>query len=523
MAAALNPVERRLMQLAEDWQAFKALPAARLLMWQLPESSLRLAECFVEAQKLELPYATGDVFLLFKQPFVHGLQYARALKEALRGIYDASAQELVAQQVAADWQFDPAAMPDTPAWFAEALRSFGSRHHAAMGREAHLVVVLMPGAVAHAPSFARWVRELLDVGLPPRLRLLMADEQEVPRHAAILGGRRAGEGEDARIVARRLDIDGLALAQDTFAQEGGVGPAAVFRNLMMGVVTLLASGGADAVKAKAAVALQFAQQQGWADQAVALRVMVAGALLKEGRHAEAVTVYRAARQAADDTVAAQHPCGHKLVLQTCFGEAAVHLAAGEDAQACRCYDEAAVVAQRDANPILAIEAFRMAAFCAARAGDRAGAQERGHCVLQLAEPLKPEARALTTLAVALVDQLRLIDRPRVEAMQRIKRWLQQQLDGVRERADALATRLTQEHRPDALARVEQQRSAEAEAAAEQARSRLQALITQGPPDFAAWAAQGPRLLGEGWLVDSDLALPPPYEPVADAARGGPAP
>lgn len=511
MGASLNPVERRLMELAGHWQAFRELPQARLLMWQLPESGLRLAECFVEAQKLELPYATGDVFLLFKQPFVHGLQYGRALKEALRGICDASAEALRAQGLATDWRFDPAATPDTAAGFAEAWRSFGSHHRQAMAPEAQLCIVLMPGAVAHAASYARWVHELLDVGLPPRMRVLMADAQEVPRFAALL----AGADERVQVRVQRIDIDGLALAQETFAQEGGVGPAAVFRNLMMGVVLLLDKGSADQVKAKAVDALQFARQQGWADQEVALRVMVAGALLKEGRHAEAVTVYRAARQAADDTVAALHPCGHKLVLQTCFGEAAVHLAAGDDAQARRCYDEAAEVAQRDGHPLLAVEAFRMAAVAAARAGDLAGARERGHCVLQIAEGMQPEARALSTLAVALVDQMRWVDATRVQAMQRAKRRLQQQLQAVRERTDALAAQLAQRQVPDALARVEQQRSTQAEAAAQAARRQIDDLIVQGPAPLAQWAAHGCRLLGEAWLVDSDLALPPPYEPPAE--------
>src|SRR4051812_26589715 len=97
--AALNPVERRIAELGRRWRAFHDMPDARLLLWQLPESGLRVAECFVEAQRLDLPYVTGDVFLLFKQPFVHALQYARALKDALRGIVDASAPELASQGV----------------------------------------------------------------------------------------------------------------------------------------------------------------------------------------------------------------------------------------------------------------------------------------------------------------------------------------------------------------------------------------------------------------------------------------
>ena len=538
MAAALNPVERRLMQLAGLWAEFRAEPAARLLLWQLPESGLRMAECFVEAQKIDAPYATGDVFLLFKQPFVHALQYSRALKEALRGIADASAADLCAQADAIPaWPFDPAATPDTAAWFADAVRSFGSAHHRAMTPGAHLCVVLWPGAVAHGPGFERWLRQLLDVGLPARLRVLMADAIERPRFGGIAAlaadketpGRsqvsltpsggltrsgRSGGCHDPRVQVRRAAIDGLALAQETFAQEGGVGPAAVFRNLMMGVVTLLEKGSADQVKAKAADALKFARAQRWADQEVALRVLVAGALLKEGRHPEAVTVYRAARAAAGETVATGHPAGNKLLLQTWFGEAAVHLAAGDDAAAMSCHDEAAVVAQRDANPILAIEAFRMAAFCAARAGKPDGAREPFDCALQLGAALKPAARGLTTLPVALVDELKRLDAPRVETMQHLKRWLQLQLDAVRDRADALAEQLIAAAVPDALARVDALRADGAERAAAQGEARLETLIAAGAPAFAATAAHGRTLLGPRWLIDDDLALRP-----SDAAPG----
>src|SRR5690606_7200054 len=135
--------------------------------------------------------------------------------------------------------------------------------------------------------------------------------------------------------------------------------AGVFRNLMMGVASLLEKGSADQVKAKALDALAFARKHGWADQEVVLRVLVGGAMLKESRHQEAIGIYRSARAAALRAAGADHPAGHKLVLQTWFGEAGAALAGGDANAAARCYDEAAVVAQQDQNPILAIEAFRM--------------------------------------------------------------------------------------------------------------------------------------------------------------------
>lgn len=504
--AALNPVERRLMQMAGAWQDFRADGEARLLLWQVPESGLRVAECFVEVQKYELPYAMGDVFLLFKQSFVHGLQYSRELKVALRGIYDASGDDLSAQGLPADWEFDPAITPDTASSFAGAVRSFGSKYHRSMAPEAHLCIALWPPNVAHGPSFVRWIRQLLDDGLPPRLRVLLVDSQEHPRYLDLAAS------DDPRVAVRHIDVDGFALAQETFSQEGGVGPAAVFRNLMVGVVALMEKGSADQVRAKAVDALQFARRQGWDDQEVALRVMVAGAMLKEARHDEAVGIYESAREVAARTVAAQHPAGHKLVLQTWFGQGATHMAAGDDEAAANCYDQAALVACQDGDPVLTVEALRMTAFCMARASRVESARERGQQLVEFAQALPPEARGLTTLAVALVDQMRMQDPGRVREMQEAKRRLSDELDQVRMRADDLGAALLAEDAPDALDRVERQRSRQAESAAAHARAKIDAIAAGGSSEFNALAIRGRELLGADWLVDSDLALPPPYQP-----------
>lgn len=500
---ALNPVERRVAALGSDWADFRDDPTRSALLWQVPESGLRTVEGFVELQKHDTELATGDMFLLFKQPFVHGLQYARALKEALRGQYDASLDELQAQGLPTDWAFTPTATPDTPEGFAEAVGSFGSKYFRSLK---HLCIVLWPLNVAHADALCDWVRGLLDVGLPERLRVLLVEPVEHPRYAALAG--------DPRIQVQPQAIDGLALAHETFAQEGGVGPAAVFRTLMMGVVALLDKAGAEQVKVKALDALQFARRQGWADQEVAIRVLVAGALLKEQRHAEAVQVYQAARGAADQTVMDGHPAGRKLLLQTWFGEAGTHHAAGEPRRAAEAYDQAAEVAQQDGNTILAIEAFRMAGYCLAQAGDADEARLRGQCALQLGGSLAPEARAMTTLPVALVDLMRLDDPERVREMQAIKARLQVELDAVREQGEQQARQLVAQQAPDALEQVEALRQQGADQAIARADAALASCIERAPEPFRHSAAQGQALLGEQWLVANDLALPPlpPTEP-----------
>jgi tetratricopeptide (TPR) repeat protein len=381
-----NPVEQRLLDLAGHWETFREDASKRLLVWQAEPNALRFYQCFFEVQKHETDYTVGDLFVVFGAPFENAMQYSRDLKKALAGQYEASRDDLIQQGITPDWQFSPEELPDSAAGFVHSLQSFGSKHYKRIG---HLVAVLMPTDVADDDSFASWLTRALDARLPERLRFAVIDSLETPRLSRLIASKHE------LIHADTPKIDALTTAQETFAQEGAVGPAGVFRNLLMGLMTLVEKGSAAQVKVVAADALKFARKQKWADQEVVVTMLVAGALLKEKRFDEAVKGYQDARQAAAQAVVDGHPSGQQLVLQNWFGEAGVHLAAGEPGKAVECYDQAAVLAQQIHNLILGIEAFRMGAFCLARMDAREPAIVRGNDALLLGQQLKPEARRIS--------------------------------------------------------------------------------------------------------------------------------
>ncbi len=504
----LNPVERRLSLLCGDWLDFRADPTKRLLVWQVPENAMRLVQCFFEVQKQDLEYSSRDLFIVFEAPFERSLQYSRDVKQALRGQYDASREELEAQDLPADWPFDPEHVPDSPAGVIAALRSFGSKYHRTIG---HLVAALMPSAVADPESFVGWIRRTLALDLPERMRVVVIDSLEHPQFPQLTSDL------DPRITVQKPAVDGLATAQETFAQEPTVGPAGVFRNLMMGVVSLIEKGSADQVKAKATDALTFARKQGWADQEVVLRVLVAGALLKESRHQEAIGVYQAAREAATRALGSEHPAGNKLVLQTWFGQAGASLAAGDPEAAAQCYDQAAVVAQTDQNAILAIEAFRMAAFCRARAGDSDGAIDRGILAMQIGEGLKPEARAQTTMPIAAVDLLRVIDGNCVSLLERAKGRLEARLTQARRLAEDRAIIVENEPGPANADSIEFELENEINEARDDAERELESTIAPTSSLFREQFARARQLLGPAWPMESAMALPPAVEAPTDGA------
>jgi tetratricopeptide (TPR) repeat protein len=498
MNTAINPVERCLSDLVEHWQHFRAEPSKRLLIWQVPDNAGRMLQCFWEIQKHETPYSTGDLFVVFDTPFENSIQYSRNLKIALAGQHEISRDDLIQQGITPDWNFSPDSFPDSATGFLQALRSFGSNYHKNID---YLVAVFTPQTVTNNKAFTGWLSRTLNTNLPERLRLAIIDSIGTPsfKHLA--------ESHPGLVYIDSPKIDTLTIAQETFAQEAAVGPAAVFRNYLMGVATLLEKGSAEQVKDKAKDALLFARKEKWADQEVVLRMMVAGAFLKEKRFDEAINIYHGARQSALQAVKLEHPAGQQLVLQTWFGEAGAHLAAGNPTVATECYDQAAALAQQIPNLILAIEAFRMGAFCSARINSREAAIERGQKAMAVGEQLKPNARSITTLPLAVVDLLRVIESEQVQSMEHVKFQLDAHIAHLRDTTEQQSIVLedcTDVSRFRTLEKELVRHEALAEQNAVQA---LDAVVATASEEFRHIYTSGKALFGKGWPLASPIALP----------------
>jgi hypothetical protein len=285
----------------------------------------------------------------------------------------------------------------------------------------------------------------------------------------------------------------------------------------MGLVTLVDKGSVEQVKAKAADALAFARKEGWADQEVVVATLVAGALLKENRFDEAVAAYRESRQAALKAAATGHPAGQKMVLQTWFGEAGAQLAARRTAEAAQCYDEAASVAQQSASAILAIEAFRMGAFCHARMSQLDGALERGSRALSIGERMKPDVRAMTSLPIAAVDLLRTVDPYRVSRMDDIRRRLDAGMVEARTAAERCVAELERGGDQQQLRSVEDGLARETARLGQEAARELDAVAASAGEPFHRMFQRVRGLLGPTWPLDDPMAFPRAAEPAAGAS------
>lgn len=492
-----NPVEERLMLLADHWTSFRDDPDKRLLVWQAEANALRFFQCFLEVQKHETDYTVGDLFVVFDTPFENIIQYSRDLKASLKGQYDASHDDLSQQGITPDWDYNPEDYPDSVSGVVKSLQSFGSRHHERIG---HLVAVLMPKDVSDNEGFTAWLAHALKERLPERLRFAVVDSLESPRLASF------NNTENSLVLCDRPDIDALVTAQETFAQESTTGPAGVFRNLLIGLMALVEKGPIDQVQTKAIDAIQFARKENWADQEVVVGNLFAGALLKEKQFDEAVKIYRFARQKAIKATADDHPAGPKMELQTFFGEAGAHLAAEDLDKAVGCYDQAAELAMKIPEPILGIEAYRMAAFCLGRMDDPETAVLKGWHALNLGQRLKPEARPMTTLPIAAVDMLRMIDGKRVQAMEQIKFQLETAMTSARSKANQKALELEKNNDPQVIANIEIKLEENVREAGQAAQGTIDSLAAEGDAQFQEIFSKARELLGDLWPMDTLSAL-----------------
>ena len=258
---------------------------------------------------------------------------------------------------------------------------------------------------------------------------------------------------------------------------------------------------------KAQDALAFAQKQNWKDQEVVVYMLFAGALLKEKSFKQAINEYRTARKTAKLAKKDGHPAASDLILQTWFGEAGAHLAAGNFNWAAECYDQAAVIAQEVPNMILAIEAFRMAAFCYIRIPKAETAIERGMLAMQLGEKLKPKARTMTTLPLAAMDVLRVVEPERVREMENIKRQQKSQQKNATKIAEQRAAKVETEKDPKLTEAIQQHLAEENKKADTLASQQLHAVVTSSTERFQQYFNYAGQLLGENWPLTNDVALP----------------
>lgn len=390
----LNPVEQAIMWFAKDWQDNLA-QGTQLLVWEAKPSTLNLISCFVTCHnpKVKKQYNTGTHFYRLETPYENAIQYARDIKVAWVIAY---AKYRSAQPD--HWLKLSEELPHTASGFNSLLQQV-----LAQTREStEIGLYLCPSKLSEAKYFEQWVARFLLGKLLPNVHLLMVDRDDAVQFPGLQ------THASARVYRSKVPVEGWKVAAATFNSEPAKNEAAEYRNLMITVFSTLEKGTANEVNASARPALDFAREQKWPEQEAALRMIVAGAYLKECNFEKAITVYQAALGFIVSDLRGT-AMAYPLATQCLIGEAGTKLVANDFEGAKEAYLKVCEMAKIQGDPKTEVDMQRLAAFCCQQSHDKDGALNHGVQALKSSQSLSIEDRQFSTASTAATDLLKTTD------------------------------------------------------------------------------------------------------------------
>lgn len=378
----LNPVEKRLKKAAQAWENLLAQDEVRLgrLLGTVDDRQLFETFLMLEAEpEGQLP----DLFLRFDAPFTRPDLYVLSLIEKIEAA--TRGDETITPYQAPQ---PTAGMNPADAWI-RVVEDFVAKQGSAF--EA-IGFYLEPSAIGPAHD---WMRFLFAIAKharhPEKARHLVWDSLEAPLLAPLC------DADKVRIATERVDLDMYGALNEIAAQGDDGSDGAVFRRHFTALSTSAGKGDMTAAESHGKKALNLAQTQGWNTLQVAVYVALAAGRLGAKDFKQAYASYDKGREAAEAATAQGDASGPKLELQAWAGKASTLIAMGDFDRACLDYESMAQKAESQGDDRMALEGWRMAAYCREARHDWDGSFERNAKAVKAAERMKPEEREASTL------------------------------------------------------------------------------------------------------------------------------
>ncbi|WP_277187846.1 hypothetical protein [Caballeronia sp. BR00000012568055] len=407
-----NAVERRLLDAHADWLTFLKDRDARVLLWQTSEADRELVRTYCNAGE-----QMSSAVLCLRTPFVQPARYADALAAEIISFYESRRAGSEKSGIVADWHAPQRRRETGVQYLLRVVESLMDHHP-----EFFFVMVLVfdPGDARDDAAFAAWLNTLLaqqkdHASLALRLRHATPILDAAPYAGLLRQWPKA-----ARLVRGKYHMQ--AVPRELAAASGERGPGGQFRRLFIELIETLEHGDPARLDRLRGAALAVARREQWFDQCVVVDLLAGSAYLKWQDHAQAIGAYRAALASSAQTIEAGHPAGDKLAANALFGEASVHLVRRQPLKAAPCYQRAAAHCERAEDLTLAVEAWRMHAWCLDEARWRESAIESGFRALATAGRMEPAMREQSTVPV-------------------VAQWMLERIGPLHGRRDALHARL----------------------------------------------------------------------------------
>lgn len=356
-----NPVEQRFLLAHEDWLRFARDRAARLLYWRADEDDSQMVALYLQARR------EGSCTVIpFNHRFYSRERWLSQNTQALIDFYEERREGAQQRGISSDWQPPTLTQSDPVARFYAVADSL-MQHHPDIFPG--LIFVLQPTRYDAPEQFTAALTQLLThpfMATPQgsRIRFIVPESEITPA----LTDLERRYPNLVWVITGRYQM--RRLAGEIVADSSERGASGEFRRLFVLLGDTLRNDDITRMTHIRQQMLDIAHEQGWPAQAAVVCLSAGAARLKSGQIAPAQAEYREALHYARQAREANCPGAAKLTVNALFGEASVLLKNNALFKAAVCYQVAAEQAQQDGDGILAVEGWRMRAWCLDKTGHR---------------------------------------------------------------------------------------------------------------------------------------------------------
>ncbi len=349
-----KPIHSQFAHLSTIWSSFIADENAKLMRWSVDDDEADLISLFFDIQNERSDESSG-LFIQFTDAFESLDDYAYVLRSHLIHEYIHNSSAYVKNELVKQWSYPAISEAQTSLdALIDTCISFKSFNSDVFR---YLVLVISPSEIYDIKQWQLWIANILSRKLPNYIKLALIENKAQPYTDKLLSHFKG----TIFSVAPNLDV--RSALRDMADEEGRREPEKEFKQLIHALCSATTKSDIKKVNQLTTDLLRIAHKHHWLEMEVNVFLNVGTGFFKANNAKMAIHNYKKAQYAASQALAAGHPSGRKLFIQTRISIARVLCELGSFDKAVKIYRSTASLCGSISDHAKAIECWWNVAQC----------------------------------------------------------------------------------------------------------------------------------------------------------------
>ncbi len=398
MSVPNNAIIRRLGQLAKQWDEFSSAPDLKAGIWSVVKDEFEMIEAFYEVEKTE-EGKTKDIILKFSTPYSSHAQYTKSLIQEFNRILVESEEQLESAGLhLLDWK-PIKANNYHPGVFVKNLEAFQKF----LDIDGNVVAYLSPERNNNIAAWVDWLIKLSMISAE-KVKIMLVQSEEHPVFESLFS-------KESKSFYKLIPNLHMQAAMTELAAQGNPSdPGTQFRQLYVAMMQAAGEGDLKATKSLANRALILTRRHVMIFMEATVHLVLGGVYLTNKKAKEALSSYDTAIKVLENEKTDPKLAKQQMVMAYLSKGMALFVNKAYDL-ASSVYEKAALLAKQVENNFLAMDAWRMAGVCHAKASHSKDAKDCYGRAVKVGMQLEENDRRQTTMPSAAME-LFLLETPK---------------------------------------------------------------------------------------------------------------